>query len=127
MFTITHRLGLAAAVALAVTGHAQTQIAALKLDELTITATRTERPVNATPGTINVVDLRDSKGVTLDQWVRGESLVSVPFAFSGAGVAYQRSGAQSINIRGVSVTNVAEQQRRTEPGLNATLSARLTF
>jgi hemoglobin/transferrin/lactoferrin receptor protein len=31
------------------------------------------------------------------------------------------------SVRGVSATNISEQQRRTEPGLNATLSARLTF
>jgi hemoglobin/transferrin/lactoferrin receptor protein len=31
------------------------------------------------------------------------------------------------SVRGVSVASVSEQQRRTEPGLNASLSARLTF
>ncbi|HYD85164.1 MAG TPA: TonB-dependent receptor plug domain-containing protein, partial [Opitutus sp.] len=69
----------------------------------------TERPVNATPGTINVIDLTEPDGVTLDQFVRGETLVSVPFAFSGAGVAYQRGGAQSINIRGVEGNRVLLQ------------------
>ena len=88
----------------------QTQVAALQLDEFTVSATRTERPVNATPGTVNVINLSDAAdGVTLDRFLRGEPLVSVPFAFSGAGVAYQRGGASSINIRGVEGNRVLVQ------------------
>ncbi len=89
---------------------AQTQVAALRLDEVTVTATRTERPIDATPGTVTAFDLdHTTNGITLDQFVRGETLVSVPFAFSGSGVAYQRGGAQGINIRGVEGNRVLLQ------------------
>jgi hemoglobin/transferrin/lactoferrin receptor protein len=115
MFTRQPLPGFAACAAIACSIlHAQTasstrEVAALKLDDYVVTATRTERPVNATPGTVSVVTLDDSPGVTLNEILRGEPLVSVPFAFSGAGVAYARGGANSINLRGVEGNRVLLQ------------------
>ncbi|MGH7946950.1 MAG: TonB-dependent receptor plug domain-containing protein, partial [Opitutaceae bacterium] len=99
-------LGLLAAIS---RGHTSVPAPFVELDDYVVTATRTERPLNATPGTVNVVDLSDSIAVTLNEAIRGEPLVSVPFAFSGSGVAYRRSGAQSINIRGVEGNRVLLQ------------------
>jgi hemoglobin/transferrin/lactoferrin receptor protein len=112
MSSLNRILSLAVLAVLAVSTNAQSAPAAtepLKLDDVVVTATRTERPINATPGTVNFIDLSDVVAVTLNETVRGEALVSVPFAFSGAGVAYQRGGASSINIRGVEGNRVLLQ------------------
>ncbi|MEJ1972890.1 MAG: TonB-dependent receptor [Lacunisphaera sp.] len=110
----THRiLSFAAFAALAASSlraqSAPPESEPIKLDDIVVTATRTERPINATPGTVNVVDLRDLVAVSLNETIRGEPLVSVPFSFSGSGVAYQRSGADSVNIRGVEGNRVLLQ------------------
>ncbi|WP_438480016.1 TonB-dependent hemoglobin/transferrin/lactoferrin family receptor [Oleiharenicola lentus] len=114
MFTKNRHLGFATCLALAVSLNAQTVPASgeksvLKLDDYVVTATRTARPINSTPGTVNVVNLDDTSAVTLNEVIKGEPLVSVPFSFSGAGVAYQRGGANSINIRGIEGNRVLLQ------------------
>ncbi len=112
MFTIHRLTSFAAFAALALSLRAQSASTAaepIKLEDVVVTATRTERAINATPGTVSVTDLRDLTAVTLNEAIRGESLVSVPFSFSGSGVAYQRSGANSVNIRGVEGNRVLLQ------------------
>jgi hemoglobin/transferrin/lactoferrin receptor protein len=79
------------------------------LDEVVVTATRTERRVDDTPGTVTAFDLVGLDGASLSELARGETLISVPFAFSGAGTAYGRGGATSINIRGVEGNRVLLQ------------------
>ena len=88
---------------------AATPAAPIALDELVVSATRTERRVDDTPGTISAVDLREFAAATLGELVQAETLVSVPFTFSGAGGAYGRPGANSINIRGVEGNRVLLQ------------------
>lgn len=82
---------------------------AIPLEKLVVSATRTERAIDETPGTVTATDLRDFTGATLGDMVRGETLVTVPFTFSGAGNAYGRGGANSINIRGVEGNRVLLQ------------------
>ena len=73
----------------------------LKLDDVVVTATRTARPVDLTPGTITSVNLLEENAATLRDALRDDPLVSVPFTSYGTGVAYGRGGFRSINIRGV--------------------------
>lgn len=79
---------------------------ALKLDDVVVTATRTRRPVDATPGTITSVDLLEESAADMRDALRDDPLVSVPFTASGTGVAYGRGGFRSINIRGVEGSRV---------------------
>jgi hemoglobin/transferrin/lactoferrin receptor protein len=88
---------------------APTKVAFVKLDEVVVSATRTERSADETPGTVSAVDLRDFAEASLGALVKPEPLVSVPFAFSGSGNAYGRSGATSINLRGVEGNRVLLQ------------------
>jgi len=86
------------------TGQANTNPPAekpLELDQIVITATRTERPVDLTPGTITSVNLLDESAADLRAALRDDPMVSVPFTSYGTGVAYGRGGYRSINIRGV--------------------------
>lgn len=82
---------------------------AIPIEKLVVTATRTERAIDETPGTITATDLRDFTAASLRDVVRGETLVSVPFTFSGAGNAYGRGGSNSVNIRGVEGNRVLLQ------------------
>lgn len=81
----------------------------LLLDEIVVSATRTERRADDTPGSITAVDLRGLAGATLADLVRSETLLSVPFTFSGAGVAYGRGGTNSVNLRGIEGNRVLLQ------------------
>lgn len=85
------------------------QTAPVKLDEIVVTATRTERAIDETPGTITALDLGDFAPADFGAIVRNEPLVSAPFTASGTGVAYQRSGYNSYNIRGIEGNRVLQQ------------------
>lgn len=83
--------------------------APLQLDQLVVSATRTERAIDETPGTITTVDLAEFTPADFGALVRQEPLVSAPFTASGTGVAYQRSGFNSYNIRGIEGNRVLQQ------------------
>ncbi len=74
---------------------------AIPLEKFVVSATRTERAMDETLGTVTATDLRDFTGATLGDLVHGETLMHVPFTFSGRGNDYGRSGANSINIHGI--------------------------
>ncbi len=83
---------------------------AIQLVDYVITATRTERPIDETPGTVTAANLLDDATIaTLRDMTRNEPLVSVPFVAYGSGVAYQRGGFRSVNIRGVEGNRVLLQ------------------
>ncbi len=73
----------------------------VKLDNVVVTATRTSRPVDITPGTITSVNLLATEAANLRDALGNDPLISVPFTASGTGVAYGRGGFRSVNIRGV--------------------------
>ncbi|MDO8540704.1 MAG: TonB-dependent receptor [Opitutaceae bacterium] len=86
------------------------QTAPIQLDEIVVTATRTERKLDETPGTITAIDLEPLTPAHFGEVVKGEPLVSAPFTTSGTGVtAYQRSGYNSYNIRGIEGNRVLQQ------------------
>jgi hemoglobin/transferrin/lactoferrin receptor protein len=119
MKTNRHAALAAALGLLAPSLHAQAPVSAspaasataapIPLDALVVSATRTERRADETPGSISALDLREFAAATLGDLLRTESLVSVPFTFSGAGNAYGRGGANSINLRGVEGNRVLLQ------------------
>lgn len=82
---------------------------AVELDDVVVTATRTERAADLTPGTVTAVDLGNQSNATLGELVKSETLVSLPFAFSGSGTAYGRGGINSVNIRGIEGNRVLLQ------------------
>lgn len=80
------------------------------LDDFVVVATRTERKLDETPGTITAIDLEQLTPANFGEIVRNEPLVSAPFTTSGTGVtAYQRSGYNSYNIRGIEGNRVLLQ------------------
>jgi hemoglobin/transferrin/lactoferrin receptor protein len=83
--------------------------APVQVEQIVVTATRTERPINETPGTITAIDFDDFAAADFGAIVRNEPLVSAPFTASGTGVAYQRSGYNSYNIRGIEGNRVLQQ------------------
>lgn len=108
--------GLIALSTLFLTGSGQAAAAgeesapAVELHEIIVTATRTERKADETPGTVTAVDLREfAGGAGLGDLVKSETLVSVPFAFSGSSTAYGRSGSTGFNIRGIEGNRVLLQ------------------
>jgi len=107
------RISLLAVLSLA--GHSLSATAAgeespaVELHEIIVTATRTERKADETPGTVTAVDLREFNGGGLGDLVKGETLVSVPFSFSGSSTAYGRSGSAGFNIRGIEGNRVLLQ------------------
>lgn len=108
-FPNTFRFALSATAAFSIPAYGASPNAIVDLQEMVVTATRTERPLDATPGTVTAINLSDAGAITLNEMIRDQALVSVPFAFSGAGVAYQRGGANSVNIRGVEGNRVLLQ------------------
>lgn len=72
-----------------------------QLSPMTVTATRTERLEFETPGSVATLELDQLNVSSLQHAFKDQPLITVPFAFSGSGVAYQRSGSQSVNIRGI--------------------------
>lgn len=73
---------------------------------ITVTATRTERPVMKSPGNITVVDSEELRGEGVadsGDLVRTQPGVSAPFEFTGADsfVPYRRGGFSSFRMRGV--------------------------
>lgn len=83
--------------------------APVRLDEIVVTATRTERKIDETPGTISVVELGEFGPADFAAVMRAEPLVSAPFTASGTGVAYQRGGYNSYNIRGIEGNRILQQ------------------
>jgi hemoglobin/transferrin/lactoferrin receptor protein len=73
--------------------------------EVVVSATRTERSAEDTPGSVSVINRSEMDRQVTEQLtdiVRYEPDVSVPFASGGTGpVSRSRSGAQSFNIRGI--------------------------
>ena len=74
--------------------------------EITVTATRTERRVHDTPGTISVIS-SDGFGswgtVNAGDLIKYEPLVSIPFDYIGSDgfIPYNHGGYTSYNIRGI--------------------------
>ena len=80
------------------------------LDEVVVTATRTERKLDETPGTVTAIDFESFGPVNFAEVIKDQPLVSAPFTASGTGVtAYQRSGYNSYNIRGIEGNRVLQQ------------------
>lgn len=74
--------------------------------EITVTATRTERRVHGTPGTISVItsDGFSSWGAgNAGDLIKYEPLVSIPFDYIGSDglIPYKHGGYTSYNIRGI--------------------------
>ena len=83
---------------------------AIELEDYVVTATRTERPIDETPGTVTATNLLDdATAANLRDMTRNEPLVSVLFVAYGSGIAYARGGFRSINIRGVEGNRVLLQ------------------
>lgn len=79
--------------------------AVAEVTEIVVSATRTERKAEDTPGSVSVISRAEMDREIVEDLpdlVRYEPDVSVPFSAGGTGpVARSRSGAQSFNIRGV--------------------------
>ncbi len=73
--------------------------------DVVVSATRTERKAQESPGSVTVVNRNELDRQVIEQLpdvVRYEPDVSVPFAQGGTGpVSRSRSGAQGFNIRGI--------------------------
>ena len=104
----------------ALTAHGQTRAASapastassqtVVLDQIVVTATRTERKLDETPGTITAIDLEELAPVNFGDVIKDQPLLSAPFTTSGTGnTAYQRSGYSSYNIRGIEGNRVLQQ------------------
>lgn len=82
---------------------------AIKLEDYVVTATRTERPIDESPGTVTAANFSDEILSTLRDLTKNEPLISTPFVAYGSGTAYARGGFRSINIRGVEGNRVLLQ------------------
>ena len=80
---------------------------ATRLREITVTSTRTERPVDAVPNTVTVksaAEIEASGARDLKDLLRNELDVTVPMGparFTAAGSSTGRPGNEGINIRGL--------------------------
>src|SRR5262245_47025292 len=84
----------------------QMQLAAM-VEPVTVTATRSERPVDQVPSTVTVITARqieDQLATDIKDLVRFEPGVSVrnsPARFTAAGASTGRDGNSGFNIRGL--------------------------
>lgn len=108
--------GLTAAAQQTPTGaSAPTQVAAVSLEEVTVTATRSEKLVIEAPATVSVIDAReiqDNLVTDIKDLVRYEPGVSVrnsPARFSAAGASTGRDGNSGFTIRGLEGNRVLIQ------------------
>ena len=85
--------------------------APLQLDEIVVSATRTERKIDETPGSIVVLPLAGDPIADFGSLVRRETLVAAPFRSYGADtfVPYQRGGYLGYNLRGIDGNRVLLQ------------------
>jgi hemoglobin/transferrin/lactoferrin receptor protein len=76
-----------------------------EIEGIVVSATRTEREADETPGSVSVIERSEMDRQNMEHLtdiVRYEPDVSLPFAAGGTGpVGRSRSGAQSFNIRGI--------------------------
>lgn len=92
-----------------IVGHAQsaTSAEAARLGEITVSATRTERPIDAVPNTVTVYDrkrLQRRDARDLKDLLEGEvdlAVRAVAPRFTAAGASTGRGGNEGINIRGL--------------------------
>ncbi len=113
-----YRPGLAALAAIACLPALFAQTAAsssparpIQLGEFVVTATRTERLIDETPGTVVAVPLSLDPVADFGSLVRRETLVNAPFRAHGSDtfVPYQRGGYLGYNLRGIEGNRVLLQ------------------
>jgi hemoglobin/transferrin/lactoferrin receptor protein len=83
----------------------------LQLPAVVVSATRTERLINETPGTVVSVNLAGDPITDFSSLVRNKPLVDVPFQAFGTDsfVPYQRGGNLGYNLRGIEGNRVLIQ------------------
>lgn len=96
-------LSLSAQTTLPETDESEATESALQLESMVVSATRTARPINETPGTVVSVPLDVDPLTDFASIVRREPLIDVPFeAFGSDGfIPYQRGGNLGYNLRGI--------------------------
>lgn len=96
------RFALCAAVGSPLLAQTTPSDSTVVLDNYVVTATRTTRPVDTTPGTVTATNLLEDSSATIRDALRDDPLVTVPFTAYGSTVAaYSRGGNRSVNVRGI--------------------------
>lgn len=109
-------LGLGAGMgAAAQTAEVNAPVQVARAAPITITATRTKKPVNEVPATVSVIDaetIEENLAAGLKDLVRFEPGLSVrrsPARFTAAGASTGRDGESGLNIRGLEGNRVLMQ------------------